>query len=158
MLPIFLTFACILLIEFPKTGMPVVCEIRDSILLLTLIGEYTFAEPMRAITDAMADVRFRPGSPLLIDARLSKTSRSSEEFRERATWMASLREKGLGSRCAIVVNAEPHQFGMARMAGTHLDLQGMEVEIFTELQHAFGWLAEVRSDRLGGELTGATGQ
>jgi hypothetical protein len=122
--------------------MPVTWEIRNSILLVTLAGDYGFDEPMSAVAQAMADPGFRKGTPLLIDARLSTSRRSSEDFRQRSLWMASLQAKGLASRCAVVINGQLHQLGMARMAATHLDLRGMELEIFTDLNEAVRWLSE----------------
>ena len=121
--------------------MPVTWEIRGAVLLVTLIGDYAFDEPMAAITQGMASEQFRAGTALVIDARLSKTNRSSEDFRQRSFWMASLQAKGLASRCAIVVNGQLHQLGMARMASTHVGLRGMELEIFTDLDEAIAWLS-----------------
>jgi hypothetical protein len=77
---------------------------------------------------------------LLIDARRSTARRSAEQFRERSAWMASLRTQGLSPRCAIVISSEPHQYGLARMAGTYLEFQNMTLEIFTDLDEALQWL------------------
>jgi hypothetical protein len=120
--------------------MPVNWEIRNSVVIVTLTGHYSFQEPVQAVTEAMAAPRFRAGMALLIDARCSTSSRSSDEFRERAWWMASLASKGLSTRFAIVINSEPHQFGLARMAEIHLDIKGLELEIFTDLDDALQWL------------------
>jgi hypothetical protein len=120
--------------------MPVTWTFRDSVLVVTLVGEYAFEEPADAVNTAIEDPRFRWGTLLLIDARLSTTRRSSEEFRGRALWMASLLAKGLSPRCAIVVSSAVHQYGMARMAGIYLDLQGMTLEIFNDLEEAMDWL------------------
>jgi hypothetical protein len=35
---------------------------------------------------------------------------------------------------------QPHQFGMARMAATHVEIQGMELEIFTDVDEASRFL------------------
>ncbi len=64
--------------------MPVNWEIRNSVVILTLAGHYSFEEPVQAVTEAMAAPRFQAGMALLIDARRSTISRSSDEFRERA--------------------------------------------------------------------------
>jgi hypothetical protein len=48
--------------------------------------------------------------------------------------------QGLSPRCAIVVSSAVHQYGMARMAGIYLDLQGMTLEIFNDLEEAMDWL------------------
>jgi hypothetical protein len=120
--------------------MPVTWELRDQLLIITLIGQYGYDAPIKAIADAIGDARFRPGTMLLIDARLTATRRSSEELRERAIWMASLRPKGLAARSAMVITPQPHQFGVARMAASHLELHDMEMEIFTDLEDASQWL------------------
>jgi hypothetical protein len=120
--------------------MPVTWTFRDSILVVTLVGEYAFEEPVNAVNTAIEDPGFRRGTLLLIDARQSTTRRSSEEFRGRSLWMASLLAKGLSPRCAIVVSSAVHQYGMARMAGIYLDLQGMTLEIFADLAEATDWL------------------
>jgi hypothetical protein len=114
--------------------------LRADVLVVTLEGEYSFEEPIRAVAAAMADPKFKPGTSLLIDARLSKTRRSSDEFRARSLWMASLLDGGLSCRCAIVVNSELHQYGMARMAGALLDFHGMVLEIFADMDAALNFL------------------
>jgi hypothetical protein len=83
-------------------GMPVSCTILGSVLVLTLTGEYAFGEPMQAVSAAIANPRFKPGMALVIDARLSRMSRSSKQFRGRAEWLASLRRQGIASRCAKI--------------------------------------------------------
>jgi hypothetical protein len=125
--------------------MPVTWEIRGQILIVTLAGDYGFDEPVQAVTEALADTQFTPGTSLLVDARLSHARRTSEDFRTRATWVASLGSKGLSSRCAIVIAPEPHQFGMARMAASHHEIQGLEMSIFTDLEEAFRWLSNGNS-------------
>ncbi len=90
--------------------------------------------------DAIRDPAFRNGTRLLIDARLTKTRRTSEEFRERAIWMSSLKGRGVADCCALVISQEPHQFGVARMAATHVEMHGMELGIFTDIQEASMWL------------------
>jgi hypothetical protein len=120
--------------------MPVTWEIRDTILVLTLVGDYHFQEPVEAVVTAVANPQFRPGGSLLIDARLSTSNRTSEDFRERARWMRSLRDRGVLSRFAIVISAQPHQFGLARMAATHLDTKGLDLEIFADMEEALSWL------------------
>jgi len=129
--------------------MPVTWEIRSQVLIVTLVGDYSFDEPVLAVNEAIADSGCQTGTSLLIDARFSKTSRSSEDFRERAKWLASLQDKGLSSRCAVVIGPEPHQFGMARMAATHHGLQGLDMEIFTDMGEALRWLSKTSSHNSG---------
>jgi hypothetical protein len=120
--------------------MAVTWQFRGSVLVVTLVGNYTFEEPVQAVTDAMSKPQFRVGTSLLIDARRSQTSRSSEEFRARAHWMATLVPQGLSPRCAMVISSRPYQYGLARMAGIHLDLQSLILEIFTDFEEAMRWL------------------
>ena len=125
--------------------MAVTWEIRGLVLIVTLVGDYGFDEPIKAVAEALADAQFRPGTSLLVDARLSRARRTSEEFRTRATWVASLGSKGLSSRCAIMIAPEPHQIGMARMVATHHELQGLEMSIFNDLEEALRWLSNGNS-------------
>lgn len=130
--------------------MPVTWELGDRLLVVTLIGNYAYEDPARAVRDAMREPSFRPDTMLLIDARLTTTRRSSEEFRDRAIWMKSLTTEGLAPRCAIVIGAAPHQFGRARMAATYVEMHGMELKIFTEMDEASQWLrGEARSSGVG---------
>jgi hypothetical protein len=123
--------------------MPVLWELQNRLLVLTLIGSYDYDAPVRAVFQAMADSAFEWGSTLLIDARQSTVNRSSEEFRERAFWMKSLLAHGVAPRSAILINSHPHQFGMARMAATHVELRGLELAIFHDFDQAAAWLTRV---------------
>lgn len=129
--------------------MPVEWELRNRRLIVKLIGNYDYGAPQQAILRAMNDPAFQPGTLLLIDARQSTSGRSSEEFRDRALWMKSLLSRGLAPRSAVVINSKPHQFGLARMAATHLDLQGMELGIFTDFDEAVQWLADAKASAAG---------
>ena len=120
--------------------MPVAWEFRHHLLVVILIGDYDFDAPKRAVLEAIADPAFQPGTMLVIDARLSAARRSSDDFRERAVWMASLTERGFADRFALVINSQAHQFGMARMAAAHVEMRGMELGIFGALESASEWL------------------
>lgn len=122
--------------------MPVTWELRQRILVIRLVGNYEYEEPANAVGEAMRDPAFRPGTSLLIDARSSTSRRSSEELRERAIWMSSLTKKGIGTRCALVINSQPHQFGIARMAAAHIEPRGMQLEMFTDIAKASEWLRQ----------------
>ena len=125
-------------------GMPVDWEIRDSILIITVIGHGDH-EPIGAIAEAINDPEFRPGISLLFDMRLSTDSPTGNKSRERVALLTPLREKGISSRCAIVVGPLAHQYGLARMAGAYADLKGWQLQIFTDKDEALGWLT-VASD------------
>ena len=122
--------------------MPVTWEFQNSLLLVKLIGDYEYNAPVQAVSEAMRDPACLPRTMLLIDARLTTARRSSEEFRERAIWMASLQARGLGNRCALLINEQPHQFGLARMAATHVEMRGMKLGICTDMEEAARWLLQ----------------
>lgn len=137
--------------------MPVTWEFRRRILVIRLIGNYDYDAPVNAVAEAMSDPAFRPGMMLLVDARQSTTRRSSEDFRERAIWMASLTTKGMSTRCALLINSQPHQFGVARMAAAHIETRGMQFEIFTDVATASQWLEEARTTTAGPRSGGLPG-
>jgi hypothetical protein len=110
-------------------------------MVVTAVGDWSGAGPASAITEAMADPRFQPGTALVLDVRLSTMNPSAEQVRARAEWMAALRAAGLASRCAIVVGPKAHQFGLARMAQAHLESRQMEMQIFADLDEAMAWAA-----------------
>jgi hypothetical protein len=121
--------------------MPVVWENRSPALIVTLIGDYSFAEVAAAVNEALADPGFTRGSSLLLDARLSEASPSSAELHARAGWIASLRSKGLASICALVPSQQPHRYGLARMLEMNIENLGFETNVFTDINPALEWLA-----------------
>ncbi|MBV9742677.1 MAG: STAS/SEC14 domain-containing protein [Acidobacteriia bacterium] len=114
-------------------------EIRGSVLIVTCDGEDA-KESAEAIYEALADPGLPQGASVLLDVRLCTENPSSNEIRQRAAWLASLKSRGISSRCAMVVGPRVHQYGLARMAATHLDFEGMEMAIFKDLESAIEWL------------------
>ena len=94
-----------------------------------------------AIVEAIASPQFKLGTSILFDARLSIDNPTSEDLRSSARWLSKLQPMGISSRCAIVVGPKPHQYGLARMAATHLECQGMCLEIFLDIGEAERWLS-----------------
>ena len=117
--------------------MPVKWELVDRMVLVTVVG-HGGEGTLKAIIEAIADPQFVPGTSALFDLRQATDNPSSREIAERAKWLASLCEKGLSSRCAIVI--APHQFGRAGISDIHLETQGMQLEIFTNIDKARQWL------------------
>jgi hypothetical protein len=114
-------------------------QIRGSVLIVTCDGD-DVKESANAIHEALADPGFRQGTSVLLDVRLCTENPSSADIRRRTAWLASLKSRGISSRCAMVVGPRVHQYGLARMAATHLDFEGMEMEIFRDLESAIAWL------------------
>ena len=117
--------------------MPVWCEIQDSVLIVRLIGKCG-AEVTVAISEAMEDPAMKAGTSLLLDVHACSDSPTSHELRRRAISLAG--RKGLSRRCAIVIGKSTFEYGLARMAATHVQIQGMEMEIFTDFEAALHWL------------------
>jgi hypothetical protein len=97
---------------------------------------------------AIEDPRFAPGKSLLFDTREWADHPASADFQQRASWLASLQAEGIARRCATVVGAKPHQYGLARMLATYLDFEGMEMEIFKEMEAAIEWLERAAPERV----------
>lgn len=122
--------------------MPATWEFTDRVLVVTAIGDWSAGGPASAITEAIADPRFQPGTPLVLDVRRSTMNPTADQVRARTEWMAALRVTGLASRCAVVVGPKAYQFGLARMAQMHLESREMQLQIFTGLDEALTWVAE----------------
>jgi hypothetical protein len=121
--------------------MAVKWEILHSVLVLTSSG-YGGQGTVAALTEAISDPRFRPGLALLFDRRLATDDANSAEMRSRAKFLASLLPLGISHRCALVAGPRPHQYGIARMEAAHLEFQGMELEVFSDVNEALMWLAQ----------------
>jgi len=119
--------------------MAVTWEILHSVLVLTSTG-FGGQGTVTALTEAISDPRFRPGLALLFDRRLATDDASSAEMRSRAKFLASLLPLGISHRCAMVAGPRPHQYGMARMEAAHLEFQGLELEVFCDVNEALLWL------------------
>jgi len=119
--------------------MAVTWEILNSVLVLKSTG-FGGQGTAAALTEAIADPRFRPGLCLLIDRRLATDEANSAEMRSRAKFLASLLPLGISHRCALVAGPRPHQYGMARMEAAHLEFQGLEMEVFCDVNEALLWL------------------
>jgi hypothetical protein len=120
--------------------MPVTWEIRAAVLLVTATGKYRSEELAEAVAQARADPGFRPEMFLLLDGRRSEAQITTESTQWRVAWLASLRHQGFSPRCAVAVKSEPHRYGLARMASALLEKEGVELEVFTELDGAMAWL------------------
>ncbi len=122
-------------------AMPVGWEIRGPVLVLTVSGDYQFAEMKQAVAEALVHRDFRPGMSLLLDGRRSESKLTGNEVRSRAEWVASLGRSGFSSRSAVVIPPLPHRFGLARMAAANIQLLGAEMRIFQNMEEALRWLA-----------------
>ena len=121
---------------------PVAWELRGRLLVVTLSGPYLFAEGQRAVEEALADPRFRKGTSLLMDARLSLANPPADEVKARAEWLASLPARGFCSRMAVVTGSERFRYGLTRMLSAYADLRGVVIETFPSVKAAEDWLLD----------------
>jgi hypothetical protein len=120
--------------------MPVTWQFLDKIVVVTIVG-CGGDQSAEAIVEAMSDPQFKPGTAVLFDIRQATDDPSSAEINRRARRLSSLCARGLSSRCAVVIGTLCHHLGRAGMATVHLDKQGMELQIFTNIRDAQRWLA-----------------
>jgi hypothetical protein len=124
--------------------MPVSWETRDSVLIVTVIEDWSGGGPAAAIAEAMADPAFKPGTPLLLDVRQSSMNPSGEEVRSRAEWLSTLRTKGLSKHLAVVMGTKAYQMGLARMAQFFCESREMDLQVFTDMEAAMTWLSGLK--------------
>jgi hypothetical protein len=120
--------------------MPVTWQFLDKVLVVTIVG-CGGEQSAEVVVEAMSDPRFTPGTAVLFDIRQATDEPSSAELNRRARRLSSLCALGLSSRCAVVIGTARHHVGRAGLASIHLDTQGMELQIFTNIRDAQRWLA-----------------
>ena len=109
-------------------------------LVLSTEGDYTKAELEQAIALATADPRFRPGTALLFDSRLSTAVPSSADVQWRIKWAASLPRKGFSSRIGIITRDEAFRVGIGRQISASVESRGVEMRVFKDEEVALEWV------------------
>jgi hypothetical protein len=71
-----------------SASMPVQWGIRDGILKVAVLHDWSGGGPATAVAAAMSDARFQPGTSLMFDVRMSNANSPGDEIRERTEWMA----------------------------------------------------------------------
>lgn len=130
--------------------MPVLWEWRDSVLLVTTIGDYPNQDLMTALEEMSVHSRFVRGTPLVFDARQSKAQLSKSDVDWRVGQLAAwLERSGFGPKMAFVLGSdEPHRYGIARMVQMLSEMKGFQVEIFRDVEDALTW-ARISESTLG---------
>ena len=88
----------------------------------------------------MSSPEFPPNPALLLDTRGATETLTLDQLRLRAIWIATLLSHRAGSRCALVVDARPHDYGLARVLTVFLESEGIKTEVFTTIGEARTWL------------------
>jgi hypothetical protein len=126
-------------------SMAVVWEFKGDILIVSLVAECGGHALRSAIETATTDAEFKPSTSLLLDLRFCTDVPSADEFRGQAKFLAAHTRKGLSHQCAIVVRAKPVDYGLARMASLYAELEGIGMEVFTNMEQGLRWLNKQRT-------------
>lgn len=120
--------------------MPVVWEYRDNLLVVRGSGLYPNSVLEDAVRSAVADPRFRPGTLLLWDGRVSEVPLSSADIEWRVELVASLVDRGLSPKVAVLLRE-----GLLDLTLEHSrsDLpSGLAFRAFASEEEAIRWLRE----------------
>lgn len=88
-------------------------------LIIATVARYAQDELESALAEALADPAFVPGTAVLFDGRQSEADLSRADIEWRVYWLSSLPQRGFARRSAVLVNSEPHRFGLASGTGSH---------------------------------------
>jgi hypothetical protein len=120
--------------------LPVTWSYRSAILIVETVGRYGRDELQRALTEARADPRFAPDTPVLFDGRLSEVDISTADVDWRVQFATALRAMGFSRRCAVVVRDKTVTFGMGRMLSLRLESEDMDLNVTRDFAEAMAWL------------------
>lgn len=135
-----------------KITLSVAWTISKDVITLTVEGPADDDLPT-AIIAAMSSPDFPPNPAVLLDTRRSTENPNPDQLRLRAGWIASMLSRRHQSRCALVVGARPHHYGLARMLLVFLGTEGIHGEIFTTTSEALRWLTPAGGGKVGGATT-----
>ena len=120
--------------------MAVLWIVRESIVFVTLVGDYPFHEIQGAVADAFADPQTPVRAPLLIDGRASWVVLTTQEIQLRSDWYRDLLEREVTARCAIVVGESEYRQQIVAQGIAPLQETGLPVRSFTQFKDAVAWL------------------
>ena len=123
-------------------GMPAQCQLRGELLTISVIGLVDNAELERALTEGVASAG--PGAELhlLWDARRSETLLSAADVVFRMGLVASLADRGIVARCAVLGDGANQQaiIDLLRKEMPKA-LPQLPVRVFVDQAEALEWLA-----------------
>jgi hypothetical protein len=119
--------------------MPVTSKILESVLRVTIDGDYAMEELVQAIAEGFRDRRSTPVTLVLLDARHSMANPSEDAIRKASREIREL-QPGEYSRWAMVIGLGPMRFRIARMASIAMENLGIQMKAFTDLEDANRWL------------------
>jgi len=121
----------------------VIWNIQGLVITITISGRAN--DHLRgAIIQAMSSPEFPRMPAVVMDMRYATENPTPDQLRLRAGWIATLLSRRSGSRCALVVGARPHHYGLARILSVCLETEGIQTEVFTNISEAKRWLTPAR--------------
>ena len=118
--------------------MPVIWTVEPDLVRLTIVGSPSVEELQAAGAEAIACPRFRPGLPLVVDARASLVAIAVDAPARGLSWLGWLLGQGLAPRCAMVTTVE--RLNLLRGAVTPPANHGLMLAHFTDLGEARTWV------------------
>src|SRR5262249_40108945 len=110
---------------------PVIWTVEPDLVRLTIVGTPSVEDLPAAGADAIACPRFRPGLPLVVDARAALVAIAVDAPARGLSWLGWLLEQGLAPRCAMVTTVE--RLNLLRGAVTPPADHGLMLAHFTHL-------------------------
>ena len=125
--------------------MPIQCKFRDDrIVLVTQLGTPTVDELLHAFTELFAE------NPLVsMPIRILWDGREGIPFSDDTLLRTALGHLGsyprlTGAHIALLVNSDL-KYGLARMSKVHMEMEGLVVGVFKQMEEAESWLARIRT-------------
>lgn len=121
--------------------MPAQCQLRGELLTISVVGFVENAEIERALTEGVASAAAGAQLHLLWDARRSVTLLSAADVAFRMGLVASLADRGIVARCAVLGDGA-HQQAIVELLRKEIPraLPQLPVRVFVDQAEALEWL------------------
>ena len=121
--------------------MPLSYEIDvDARLVVLTVGNTSLERWRKTMFDVFADPRYQPGFSTLVDCRTATLVPSTGDVHGVVEFLRDHRVMLGRARWAVVVDRQGG-YGMARMASTIAEFEGIELAAFQSVDEALGWLS-----------------
>ena len=121
--------------------MPAQCQLRGEVLTISVVGLVENAEIERALTEGVASAEPGVQLHLLWDARRAVTLLSAADVAFRIILVASLADRGIVARCAVLGDGA-HQQAIIDLLRREMPkaLPQLPVRVFVDQAEALEWL------------------
>lgn len=126
--------------------MPLECFADDGIIVVQQSGEVSIGAIANSLSNLLCHApSLKPPFQILWDGRLAAASKSSQLIRTVAIDIKNDYPLFASACIALVVNNDL-QFGLARLSQTYLEMEGLTVRVFRDLEPASLWLEENQTE------------